>query len=69
MSIDCSTPPNATLTVVSDGKTWKMQVPDSKHVALIGADAFSCSWSRQKVALNYRETGTGAGQVVSIEVQ
>ena len=69
MSIDCSAPPNATLTVVSDGKTWKMQVPDSTHVLLIGADTFSCSWSKQKVALNYRETGTGAGRVVSIEVQ
>jgi hypothetical protein len=46
-----------------------MQVPDSKHVALIGADTFSCSWSKQKVALNYRETGAGAGRVVSIEVQ
>jgi len=69
MSIDCSTPPAATLTVVSNGRTWKMQVPDSKHVALIGADAFSCSWSKQKVALNYRETGAGAGRVVSIEVQ
>ena len=69
MSIDCSSPPEATLTVVSGGKTWKMQVPDSKHVLLIGADAFSCSWSKQKVALNYRETGTGVGRVVSIEVQ
>ncbi len=69
MSIDCSAPPEATLTVVSDGKTWRMQVPDSKHVLVIGADTFSCSWSRQKVALNYRETGTGAGRVVSIEVQ
>ena len=69
MSIDCSAPPNATLTVVSGGKTWKMQVPDREHVALIGAAAFSCSWSKQKVALNYRETGTGVGRVVSIEVQ
>ena len=69
MSIDCSAPPNATLTVVSGGKTWKMQVPDSTHVLLIGADTFSCSWSKQKVALNYRETGAGVGRVVSIEVQ
>ena len=67
--VDCSTPPQATLTVVSGGKTWKMQVPDSKHVLLIGADLFSCSWSKQKVALNYRETGAGAGRVVSIEIQ
>jgi cytochrome c-type biogenesis protein CcmH/NrfG len=69
VGVDCSSPPNATLTVVSSGKTWKMQVSDSKHVLLIGADVFSCSWSKQSVALNYRETGAGAGRVVSIEVQ
>lgn len=69
VSVDCSSPPVATLTVVSGGKTWKMQVSDSKHVLLIGADVFSCSWSKQKVALNYRETGAAVGRVVSIEVQ
>ena len=69
VGVDCSSPPLATLTVVSGGKTWKMQVSDSKHVLLIGADVFSCSWSKQKVALNYRETGVAVGRVVSIEVQ
>lgn len=69
VGVDCSTPPRATLTVVSGGKTWKMQVSDSKHVLLIGADVFSCYWSKQKVALNYRQLGAGSGQVVSIEVQ
>ena len=69
VSVDCSTPPHATLTVLSGSKTWKMQVADSKHVLLIGADNFSCSWSKQKVALNYRETGAGEGRVFSIEVQ
>ncbi len=69
VSVDCSTPPHATLTVLSGSKTWKMQVADSKHVLLIGADNFSCSWSKQKVALNYRETGEDEGRVFSIEVQ
>ena len=69
VSIDCSSPPGATLTVVSGGKNWKMQVRDSKHVLLIGADSFSCSWSKQRVALNFRETGDAAGNVISIEVQ
>jgi hypothetical protein len=59
----------ATLAVVSGGKNWKMQVQDSKHILLIGAGSFSCSWSKQKVALNYRETGDAAGNVISIEVQ
>jgi tetratricopeptide (TPR) repeat protein len=69
VSVDCSSPPVATLAVVSGGKNWKMQVQDSKHILLIGADSFSCSWSKQKVALNYRETGDAAGNVISIEVQ
>ena len=69
ISVDCSSPPVATLTVASGGKNWKMQVRDSKRVLLIGADSFSCSWSKQKVALNYRETGDAAGNVISIEVQ
>ena len=69
VSVDCSSPPAATLMVLSGAKTWKMQVADSKHALVIGADDFSCSWSKQKVALNYRETGVGRGRVVSIEVQ
>jgi cytochrome c-type biogenesis protein CcmH/NrfG len=68
-SVDCSSPPAAILSVISGGKTWKMRVSDNKHVLLIGADAFSCSWSKLKVALNYRETGEGMGKVFSIEVQ
>jgi hypothetical protein len=69
VSVDCSSPPVATLTVISGGKNWKLQVRDSKHVLVIGADSFSCSWRRQNVALNYWETGEAAGNVISIEVQ
>jgi hypothetical protein len=46
-----------------------MKVADTNHIVLIGADAFSCSWNKQKVALNYRETSEGEGNVVSLEVQ
>jgi tetratricopeptide (TPR) repeat protein len=69
VSVDCSSPPAATLTVISGGRSWRMQVSDSQRVLLIGAEAFSCTWNKQKVALNYRETGVGMGRVVSIEVQ
>jgi tetratricopeptide (TPR) repeat protein len=69
VGVDCSLPPAATLTVVSGGKNWKMQVRDSNHLLLTGADSFSCSWSKQKVALNYRQTGDAVGNVISIEVQ
>jgi Flp pilus assembly protein TadD len=67
--IDCSSPPVATLTIASGKKSWKMQVPDSSHVLLIGADSFSCSWTQKKVAINYRETGEATGSVFSIEIQ
>jgi tetratricopeptide (TPR) repeat protein len=69
VGVDCSLPPAATLTVVSGEKKWKMQVRNSKQVLLIGADSFSCSWSKQTVALNYRQTGDAAGNVISIEIQ
>jgi tetratricopeptide (TPR) repeat protein len=69
VSVDCASPPQAILTIVSGGKNWKMQVRDTGHVPVIGADTFSCAWSKQKVALNYRTTGDGAGNVISIEVQ
>jgi len=68
-SVDCSLPPAAVLTVVSGVKTWKMKVSDSSHVVVIGAGKFSCGWSQQKVAVNYRETGSGEGNVVSVEIQ
>jgi hypothetical protein len=69
LSVDCSSPPAAMLTVISGAKRWKMQVADSKHALVIGAGEFSCSWNQQKVAVNYRGTGDAAGNVVSIEVQ
>jgi tetratricopeptide (TPR) repeat protein len=68
-SVNCATPPFATLTVVSGAKTWKMKVADTNHVILIGADQFSCAWNKQKVAVNYRETSEGEGNVVSLEIQ
>jgi Flp pilus assembly protein TadD len=66
-NVDCSTPPLASLSVVSGAKTWKMKVADRNHVILIGADEFSCGWNKQKVAVNYRETSEG--NVVSLEIQ
>jgi tetratricopeptide (TPR) repeat protein len=68
-SADCSNPPSALLTVVSNEKTWKMKVADRNHMVVIGADEFSCSWSRKKVAINYRETTDGEANVISLEIQ
>ncbi len=69
MNVDCSAAPAAVLTVISDRKTWKMRVADSKHIIVIGADNFSCGWTNQRVALNYRETADGEGNVATVEIQ
>jgi tetratricopeptide (TPR) repeat protein len=68
-NVDCSTPPFATLTVVSGAKTWKMKVADTSHAILIGAHEFNCAWVKKKVALNYRPTSEGEGNVISLEIQ
>jgi len=68
-SVDCSSAPGATLTLQSAGKAWTMRVPDLKRVLVLGKDGFSCDWKREKAAINYRQTGDGAGTIVSIEIQ
>jgi hypothetical protein len=35
----------------------------------MGADHFSCSWSNQKVAVNYRQNDSGETSVMSVELQ
>jgi len=69
MGVDCSGDPAAVLTLAAGAKTLKLNVPDRKHVLLIGADEFSCTWNKQKVAVNYRENATGDTSVVSVEIQ
>lgn len=68
-TVDCSTAPAATLTVVSAGKTWTMQTSDSASLVLIGADRFSCAWKNRKVLVNYRARDANRGDLVSLEVQ
>ena len=68
-SIDCSAEPTAVLTVAVGTKTLKLSIADRKHVLLIGPDQFSCSWLKQKVAVNYREDNEGKTNVISLEIQ
>jgi tetratricopeptide (TPR) repeat protein len=69
LSVDCSAPPSAILTVSSGTKTWKLSTKDSSHMILIGADNFSCQWTNQKVSVNYRDTGENSGDIISLELQ
>ena len=68
-SVDCSATPSATLTVVAGTRTWKLHAANSEHLIVIGADKLACDWTNQNVAVNYRETGDGTGEVISLEVQ
>jgi Flp pilus assembly protein TadD len=69
VSVDCRAVPGAMLSLATEGKTLKLDVDDTKHVLVIGADAFSCAGSNHGVAANHWETGEGTGEVVSVEVQ
>src|SRR5215475_3931535 len=69
VTVDCSTPPGAVLTVVAGGKTWKFHSADGGHMIVIGAQNLSCAWTNQKVAINYRETADGTGDIISLEIQ
>lgn len=69
VSVDCSKAPSALVTISSGGRTLKLHSADYKSVALVGADAFSCNWRDQPVAVNYKASGKGEGDLVSLEVE
>jgi hypothetical protein len=69
LSVDCSKPPAAVLSVSHSGKILNLRASDYKSVAVIGAQDFSCSWKGIAVNLNYRASGAATGDLVSIEVQ
>ncbi|HSE48015.1 MAG TPA: tetratricopeptide repeat protein [Terriglobales bacterium] len=68
-AVSCDPAGSATLTVTSQKKTVRLTTPNYKKLVLIGADAFSCTWSNVPVAVNYRESSPGAGDLVSLEIQ
>lgn len=69
ITVDCAASPGATMTVVSGKATWSMHTANREKMILIGADKFSCDWSNQNVALNYRASGSSSGEVISLEIQ
>lgn len=68
-AVDCSAAPQAWLSVVAGGRSFKLHVGDTNHLVVLGADKFSCDWKNKSVALNYRERKNGEGDVVSLELQ
>jgi tetratricopeptide (TPR) repeat protein len=69
VSIDCSKPPEAMVTVVSGMTTYKMHASDYKSLLVVGEDRFSCEWMNRPVAVNYRALGKNQGELASVEVQ
>jgi tetratricopeptide (TPR) repeat protein len=67
--VDCSSRPAASISVVSAARIWTLRVKDTRNVVVIGADEFSCSWTNQKVGVNFRQTGEAQGDVISIEIE
>jgi hypothetical protein len=68
ISVDCSKPPAAIVSVARAGKVLKFRTPDYKSVAVIGTQDFSCSWKGIAVNLNYRAGGKMDGDLVSVEI-
>ncbi len=69
VKVDCSTPPGASVAVMVEKKLWSMTTPNRDKLILIGADSFSCEWHNRNVAVNFREVGNNAGEIVSLELQ
>ncbi len=68
LAVDCSKAPAAVLTIRSDAGTLKLHTTDYKSLLLIGADDFSCEWRDQQITVNYKPSGTNAGDLVSLEI-
>jgi tetratricopeptide (TPR) repeat protein len=68
LSVDCSKPPAAVISVSRGAKILKFRTVDYKSLAVIGPTDFSCAWKRIPVNLNYRAGGKMDGDLVSIEI-
>ena len=68
ISVDCSKPPTAVLTLSGEGRTMRLRAADYKDVAVIGASEFSCAWRAVPVNVNYKPGGALDGDLVSIEL-
>jgi tetratricopeptide (TPR) repeat protein len=69
ITVDCSQPPSAILTVSAGAKVLKLRAENYKSLTLIGADEFSCDWKSRPVAVNYRAGGKTDGDLVSVELE
>ncbi len=69
LSVDCSKAPQATLKVLVAGKRMELLTEDFKSLVVVGASEPSCEWHDVHVAINYKAGKSGAGDLVSLELQ
>ncbi|HZP17574.1 MAG TPA: tetratricopeptide repeat protein [Terriglobales bacterium] len=69
LSVDCSKPPMAVVTVSQGAKTLHLRAASYKSLLVIGSDEFSCAWKRTPANVNYRPGGKLDGDLVSIEIR
>lgn len=69
LSVDCSATPDATLEVLAAGRKMTFRANEYKSMVVVGADQTSCDWKNVHVAINYKPSGDGAGDLVSLELQ
>ena len=69
MSVDCSHPPEAVLTVFQGRKTLRLHTANYESLLVVGGEKFSCSWKDLPVNVNYRAGGKMDGDLVSLELR
>jgi tetratricopeptide (TPR) repeat protein len=69
LSVDCSQPPAAAVSVSDGRSTLRLRVRDFKSTTVIGAGEFSCAWKNIPASINYRDGGKTESDLVSIEIQ
>jgi tetratricopeptide (TPR) repeat protein len=69
LTVDCSHPTAAQVSIVAGQRTWKMHVKNRQKLLLIGAEEFSCAWRDQEVVVNYRKSGPDSGDLASLEIR
>jgi tetratricopeptide (TPR) repeat protein len=67
VSVDCSAPPAAVLTIAEGSKTRRMVAEDRSRLAIMGGN-FSCDWKGLDVGVNYRTRGDGVDSIESLQL-
>lgn len=68
VGMDCSAKPGAVATVVSGGKTWKLQAADTSRVETRTSQGF-CALTNKRVVIFYHKTAVDGGDLVGLDVE